>query len=774
MKLRQKSFLLILGAFIGATLLMLAGTRFAAVRGFDQLEEKEALRTAARAEKLTNASLEELGRSVRDFAIWDELAAAVARGDRELVEKYFAYEISANSRWSTFAVLGGDNEVLFARASETEERTLVPLKPSALAALQSLSAGMDADTLSAMQLQFALIDGTLHQVAFTAIRPMTGDRASHAGVLIACRKMDERFCARLSELLDVPVRLVSAAGTPESAGRESDFVTRSSDDELAGCAVLEDRRGQPVAVLRTEHRAHFRDQSAQFLGLLMAVLIAGAVLLCGLIDRLLIAPLIKRLGRVGEGLERIQKNGALSERLEVDGRDEITTLLQETNRLLSSVQASHQALERANAEMQQRVAERTAALADANAALEADIAERIKAEQEREQLREQLIRAQKMEAVGTLAGGIAHDFNNILTGILGHAQLLTTAVRPGTAEEGHLKQVVTAAERAAALVKKILAFSRQTPGERRLVTVSQVAGEALSLLRAGLPAGIAIRCQAETDEDVVLADPTQLHQVFMNLGTNAGYAMGSQGGTLDVRIELTRVTQPHLELRPGEYVLTTVRDNGCGMSAEVMSRIFDPFFSTKPINEGTGLGLAVVHGIVLDHGGAIEVDSRVGGGTCFRVWLPAARSKAEAPAREPAAPMRGTESVLLVDDEEIVRSVLEKGLQRLGYRVTAESSGQTALARFRAAPDSFDLLITDQTMPQMSGLQLTAALHEIRPQLPVILATGYSPEVAGRDAAALGLAGIVGKPMHFTELTLIMRRALERARAVAEVRATKS
>jgi signal transduction histidine kinase/ActR/RegA family two-component response regulator len=619
------------------------------------------------------------------------------------------------------------------------------------------------ENISQTQLQFALLDGELHQIAFTPIRPMTTS-APPTGTLVVCRRIDERACNRLGQLLDCPVRLVSAAGSAENVERKRDYVVRDENGEIAGCTVVSDGRGRAVAVLRVDHRSHFRQQSSHFMTALMMVLIAGAVLLCFLIDRLLLHRLIGRLGRMSEGLQRIQKDGSLSERLQVDGNDEITTLLQETNRLLASVQVSHQALERANAEMQQRVAERTAALADANAALEADIAERIKAEQEREQLRGQLVRAQKMEAVGTLAGGIAHDFNNILTGILGHAQLMSGSLMPGSSEESNLKQVIAAAERAAALVKKILAFSRQTPGERRLVTVSQVAGEALSLLRAGLPAGIAIRCQVETDEDVVHADPTQLHQVFMNLGTNAGYAMGSQGGELEVSIELTRLKTAYLELSAGDYVLITVRDNGCGMSPEVLSRIFDPFFSTKPVNEGTGLGLAVVHGIVLDHGGAVDVDSKVGAGTCFRIWLPAARSKADAPAMEKASPLKGDERILLVDDEEIVRSVLEKGLQRLGYRVTAQSSGQAALARFKQAPDEFDLMITDQAMPQMSGLQLTEAVHAVRPQLPVILATGYSPEVSGRDASVFGLAGIVGKPMHFTELTQIMRRALEKAK----------
>ena len=763
MKLRQKSFLLIATAFLGATLLMLAGTRLAAVRGFEQLEEQEALRTAGRLRKLVNESLGDLGRSAHDFAVWDELAEAVKSGDAPLIEKYFAYDVSANSRWSTFAVVTLDGRVLLARTSETKPAALMPLSAGETEELLALPGLDTAGKAAGASTQFGMLGGELHQIAFSPIRPMTTDTAP-TGVLVVCRKMDARFCARVGQLLDAPVRLVATSRSTDGDPVKSDFVVRDDEGELAGCTVLSDGRGRSEAVLRATHYSHFREQSAHFMTVLMVVLVAGAVILCVLIDRLLLSRLIGRLARMSEGLHRIQQKGSLSDRLAVDGSDEITTLLQETNRLLSSVQASHQALERANAEMQQRVAERTAALADANAALESDIAERIKAEQERELLREQLVRAQKMEAVGTLAGGIAHDFNNILTGILGHAQLLTSAVAPGSPEESHLKQVMTAAERAAALVKKILAFSRQTPGERRLINVSQVASEALSLLRAGLPSGIAIRYDVKTEADIVDADPTQLHQVFMNLGTNAGHAMGSQSGELNVRIELTHLKNAYMDLAPGEYVMITVRDNGCGMSPEVMSRIFDPFFSTKPVNEGTGLGLAVVHGIIVDHGGEIDVESRVGGGTCFRIWLPAARSGAVAPIPEAPQPVRGVERVLLVDDEEIVRSVLEKGLQRLGYQVTAESSGGDALRRFEASPDDFDLVITDQTMPRMSGLQLAEALHAIRPLLPVILATGYSPQVAGRDASSFGLAGIVGKPMHFTELTQIMRRALERAK----------
>jgi len=758
-KLRSKSFLLIFLAFIGATVLTLLGTRVVALRGFEQLEEQEALRMAGRIHRLTQAGLEDLERVAWNFARWEEVALLVNDGDVNALEDVLASDPAVESRWDLMIIAQQDSRVLIAHSSQRDDDGLVPIADELTQALLAYVYPKNNDTGETGRAEYAVVDGRVFQIAWAGVHARAAGGA-RVGVLLVAREMSEALCRRLGHLIDAPITLVAPSELVDRNRLEGDFVSRDEEGVVSGFAVLRAANGGVAAVLKAKHETSFRQRSAHLLRILMVVLVAGALLLCVLIDRLLINTLIDRLAGIGEGLDRIQRTGSLSERLAVNGHDEITALIHEINRLLDSVEASHQALERANAEMQQRVAERTAALADANAALEADIAERIKAEQEREHLREQLVRAQKMEAVGTLAGGIAHDFNNILTGILGHAQLLAGALKGGPQDETNLKQLVAAAERAAALVKKILAFSRQTPGERRLVPVRQVVNEVLSLLRAGLPSAIAMRCVSNTENDVVMADPTQLHQVLMNLGTNAGYAMGASGGELEVRISRDKVVQPLLGLSPGHYVKISVRDTGCGMSPEGMARIFDPFFSTKPVNEGTGLGLAVVHGIVLDHGGAIDVQSRVGQGTAFHIWLPAADSAADAPAQTPLPPLAGNERILLVDDEEIVRTVLEKGLQKLGYSVIAESSGQEALARVKATPDDFDLIITDQTMPQMSGLQLAAAIHAIRPNLPIILATGYSPDVAGRDPAALGLVGIVGKPMHFTELTQMIRDAV--------------
>jgi signal transduction histidine kinase/CheY-like chemotaxis protein len=523
-----------------------------------------------------------------------------------------------------------------------------------------------------------------------------------------------------------------------------------------------------LAILYVTLGQRFRAEGLRFTLILIGVVVSGEVLIYFLINRLLLRKWIAQLAQLSTGLNEIQRSGKLSARLTAEGDEEIIALTSEINHLLLSMEASQRSLERTNAEMQQRVAERTTALAAANAALEVDITERSKAEQEREGLREQLIRASKMEAVGTLAGGIAHDFNNILAGILGHVQLIDSDLPADHPSRRHLRQVIAASERAATLVHQILSFSRQTPGERRPVSVGKVAREALSLLRAALPSTISIKCEVEASVDVVNADPTQLHQVFMNLGANAGHAIGSHDGKLTIKISnvVSAGFRPGFTtpLPAGDFVCIEVSDTGCGMNREVMERIFDPFFSTKPVNEGTGLGLAVVHGIVADHGGAIQVESEPGKGATFRIMLPAAEIQQPVSVSRHAEPLRGNERILLVDDEELVLSALSQGLQRLGYSVQVESSGTAALEFFKKAPNSVDLVITDQTMPQLSGLELSAAIHAMRPELPIIIVTGYSPQLNGRSAESLGVAGVLGKPIDFGELTSLMRLELNATR----------
>jgi len=776
MKLRKKSLLLTISSLVLVTFVMLVVFRFVASRSFDRMEETEATHAVQAVQRLLQVELDDLERRAVDFGSSDELGRALeAGGVEEFVRNNVTDERLSNLRWSCFIVVQNDRQVLAAVGALLPKQAPQPLPAAFIAeAIAASSTSPEVPKFAVGWAHLALLGGKPYLLSRAPVcaRSMKG---KPAGVLIAARRFDEQEIERLSGIAGLPVSFLPTGSRGEAGDldkapptspilRGPSYVTYEQPGRETGNVVVSGSSGQPVGVLQVTMDRKIRAEGLRFTLILMGVVIAGELLIYFLINRLLLSQLIAKLARLSGGLCEVQRSGNLAARLEVKGNDEIAALVREINRLLQSVESSQSLLERNNAEMQQRVAERTTALAIANAALEADIAERSKAEQEREGLREQLIRSSKMEAVGTLAGGIAHDFNNILAGILGHVQLIDSDLPTDHPSRPHLRQVITASERAATLVHQILSFSRQTPGERRPVSVGKIAREALSLLRAALPSTISIKCEVDATVDIVNADPTQLHQVFMNLGANAGHAIGSHAGELTIKIANVRFgtvqTGITNSLPVGDYLSIEVCDTGCGMSHEVMERIFDPFFSTKPVNEGTGLGLAVVHGIVIDHGGTIQVESEPGKGTVFRIILPAAEIHAPVSISHHAQPLRGNERILLVDDEKLVLGALSQGLERLGYKVTAESSSTAALDRFNKSPDDFDLVLTDQTMPQMSGLELSIAIHSLRPKKPVILITGFSPELNGRSAESLGVAGVLGKPIDFGELSTLMRMEL--------------
>ncbi|MBI9083181.1 MAG: response regulator [Desulfobacterales bacterium] len=371
-------------------------------------------------------------------------------------------------------------------------------------------------------------------------------------------------------------------------------------------------------------------------------------------------------------------------------------------------------------------------------------------------LESQLLQAQKMESIGTLAGGIAHDFNNILSAIIGYTEISMHDTASDSVR-GSLTKVLQAGQRAKDLVNQILAFSRQSAVEPRPAKVRLIVKEVLKLLRASLPATIEIRTDI-LSEATVMADPIQLHQVMMNLCTNASHAMGETGGWLTVGLH---------DAAPAEggdgdrWVRLTIRDTGCGISQKVIERIFDPFFTTKEKGVGTGMGLSVVHGIVAGLNGRINLASEVGKGSTFTVFLPALLPEKDAVAPPAEALVFGTERILFVDDEPFQVDLGRQILQRLGYRVTTETRSARALERFRQDPDAFDLIITDMTMPELTGDRLAEALMAIRPDIPVILCTGYSERITGETAAAMGIRGFAIKPVVMKDIAKLIREVLD-------------
>ena len=383
---------------------------------------------------------------------------------------------------------------------------------------------------------------------------------------------------------------------------------------------------------------------------------------------------------------------------------------------------------------------------------------------ERKRLEEQFHQSQKMEAIGTLAGGIAHDFNNILASIMGYTELAILDVETNTEIHEYLQGVMVAGNRAKDLVRQILAFSRQTEKDLRPLRLEFVLTEVFKLLRASLPATIEIQHQVNS-KSLVLADATQIHQLIMNLCANAAYAMEQNGGTLtvalnDVQLE-TELAQRTSNVAPGSYVRLTVSDTGHGIPPEIMDRIFDPFFTTKEKGKGTGIGLSAVHGIVKSHRGEITVSSEPGKGCAFNVFLPRIE---KAPIENDAVEdtkSAGDETILFVDDEQAIVKIGIEMLTRLGYQVNACTGSTEALELFNRQPEKFDLVICDMTMPQMTGEELAGKLRDIRPDIPIILCTGYSTKISELSAKNMGIDAFLLKPLTMSQIGSVIRKVLD-------------
>ena len=386
---------------------------------------------------------------------------------------------------------------------------------------------------------------------------------------------------------------------------------------------------------------------------------------------------------------------------------------------------------------------------------------------DRKRLESQLAQSQKMESIGTMAGGIAHDFNNILGAIIGYSELLEFFKNLDDDEiESYLSKVLEAAYRAKELVRQILMFSRQTEPEKKPIRMIPIVQESLKLLRASLPSTIEIKEHIQKIKDTIYADPTQIHQVLMNLGTNAGHAMRDKPGIMQVDVSQVDIDDKDIELlinlKPGPHIKLVVRDNGHGMPPEIMDRVFEPYFTTKEKGEGTGLGLSVVHGIIRNHDGDITVNSQQGAGTEFCLYFPLITNvEPEIRRTAPKAIPRGDERILFVDDEKSLVKLGYEILKYLGYHVTAVTSSLEALNRFNASPDSFDLVITDQTMPMMTGSDLAKALLLIRPDIPIILCTGYTESLTEAKAREIGIKAFMMKPIVLHEIAEIIRNVLD-------------
>jgi PAS domain S-box-containing protein len=392
-----------------------------------------------------------------------------------------------------------------------------------------------------------------------------------------------------------------------------------------------------------------------------------------------------------------------------------------------------------------------------------DTTDQKKAEEAKEQLEKQLRHAHKLESIGNLAGGIAHDFNNILSSVIGFTELALDDVEKGTNIEDSLHEVYAAGKRAKDLVQQILAFARQSDEEMKPIQVDIIVKEVLQLIRSSIPTTIEIKKNIDSDS-LIMGNQTQLHQIIMNLCTNAAHAMEDEGGTLIVSLKdsvINRKFGKKFEFKYGDYIEISVSDTGTGIAPEILEKIFEPYFTTKGPGEGSGLGLAMVHGIVESYGGKITVDSKLSEGTTFTVYLPVTRKRKIHRLYEQAELPSGSERILFVDDEAPIAKMGSQTLEGLGYTVSIRTSSIEALELFRTKPNDFDLVITDMTMPNMSGDKLAVELMKIRPDIPVMLCTGFSKKISDDSIETIGIRAVAYKPIVKADLAKTVRKVLD-------------
>jgi signal transduction histidine kinase/CheY-like chemotaxis protein len=432
-------------------------------------------------------------------------------------------------------------------------------------------------------------------------------------------------------------------------------------------------------------------------------------------------------------------------------------------RLLQQEQANVQA---ANNALEKRVKERTVQLTDANRNLKKEIEIRKKFEKERAELETQLFQLKKIETIGTLAGGIAHDFNNILTPILGYTDMALEELPDESTLRFDIEQINHAATRGKDLVQQILTFSREINFDKKPVQLNVVVLEVLNLLRPSLPAGIEIRQSLDPGIGTILADPTHMHQIVMNLYTNAIHAMTDKGGVLEIKLNVITADKKLIKQVPSlknvRYVRMILSDTGHGMDSKTKERIFEPFFTRKEVGSGAGLGLSVVHGLVNNYGGAVTVESAPGKGTSFTIYLPQYGTGIISQSDLNRTLTKGNEFILFVDDEQEITYMGKKMLENIGYKVTIKTDSMSALEEFRSNPDKYSLLVTDQTMPGMFGTELASRMREIRPDLKVIIITGYIDKLSEDQMNETGISEIIMKPLIISDFSKVIRKVLDK------------
>ncbi|MBN8554674.1 MAG: response regulator [Deltaproteobacteria bacterium] len=747
---------------------------------FLQLEQEDVVDKGAQARDALLNEIENLKTKTMDWAAWDDTYQFVQDRNKAYIKSNLNEESINSLRLNYLVIANSQNKIVASRAVSSTGPQLEKFPEELLAHLKPDSELFKHENMQSSKAGFiTLSDGA---VLFASLPIITSRRTGPSrGTLIFARRLDQQKVSRLAGVthLDLQFFLTNDYSVKKIFDEnqkaflaEQTIVKPLSEKQVIGYSMMKDFYGKPGLVLSTEIPRDTYQQGRRTLllliaSLLIAALVTGAVVLA-LVQKLVLI----RLLSLNVEVKKIGRRTDLSVRMPEMGEDELGGLSKTINEMLSMLQISQLELQ-ATSDM----------LRESNSRLEEKIRESEKLNSDLSQTQDQLLQAQKMESIGKLAGGIAHDFNNLLGSILGYASILEDDLKNNMAAKKPLDVIQKSAKRAAELTKQLLSFARKGNYNKKQINLNEVVLEAQSLLSSSLPRTISVRSELSKDIPLIEGDAGQILQVLMNMGVNSGQAMPKGGQLLfetQAIIADKKFCEAQLGLQPGRYVRIRTTDTGIGMSKEIQSRIFEPFFTTKEVGEGTGLGLAMVHGIMKSHAGTVTVYSEPNVGAVFHLYFPEMRANGEieiSPFGSDVTKIKLTQeslagrTVLIVDDEEMMRNVATDILTGVGAKTLVAKNGEEALHLFKAHQHSIDLIISDVIMPRVSGIQLVQAIREMNSNVPVILSSGYAENNEISDLRRSSNLKFIQKPYRRDEILWLVWDALKSqfAKSIAKV-----
>lgn len=730
--LQQKAWCVMLVALAFFAVALGIGIQGTFSRSFHELEMQTVSKSAERLQRSIELFGERIEKNNRDYANWDDTYDFVDNPNQSYIDTNFGQSVFSNLELSGMLIFHRGGRLVAGKTC-AEDHVPVDVDPATWTDL--FGPYVAKASLTESSSVRGLIRTPQGLALFSCLPILRNDATGDPrGAMVMLSNVDANFIQKLRALtvLDLSIRILDPNTESDlerrlRSHRDSIPLHETTEEQLTYHLLLRDVSDHPVLIISCTLKRDIHRQARNTTWLSFLAIFSIGLFCTAMVIWIVRVQVIRPLEALHAAVNRIGRLGDSSVRVNVKGVDEIASLGTEINHMLDAL---------AQAERDQEHSKK-----------------------ERDHLQAQLMQAQKMEAIGTLAGGLAHDFNNMLNSILGSTELLRFDLPQGHPAQEHVQRIERAGTNASLLVRQLLTVSRKQSMKIQPVRMAELVQETIRLLRAGLPKTISFQFENLSDQDTVMGDPAQLHQVIMNLATNSAHAMaGRERGLFRITLELVHLpaaSRPEtLELLPGKYLRISCSDNGCGIQKDVLSRIFEPFFTTKPLGSGTGLGLAMVHGIISKHNGCIGVQSEEDVGTSFIIHLPILQTvptqDKELPAPSGAVePLpAGTKPVLLlVDDDKLVRDTLCGGLRRLGYEVIPTGNVREAASLVADTRQRIDWVVTDHLMPETSGLELGQQLRLLRPELNMILISGFADALSEETAMAKGFRRMLSKPV---------------------------